>query len=135
MKWDLRKVAVALIFRDYSLAHQGLLRLPQTPQPFQALGMQEAGNKAPRKKKALLSSCCRLLWIKAAVSPFHAIPGSSLSPSRYKSRRSPSCQMQNIYHLHKPTEVRILSHKKLDFYMVSIYALASNLKNKKLTIE
>lgn len=39
------------------------------------------GRQPDTTKKVLLGSCHRLLWIKAAVSAFHAAQGSSLSPS------------------------------------------------------
>lgn len=39
-----------------------------------------------RQKKVLLGSCRRLLWIKAALSLFHAVQGSSLSPSTEEKR-------------------------------------------------
>lgn len=112
VKWDLRKVAAALIYRDYSLAHQGLSRPPQTLQPLHTwrCGGRQRGTKG--KKKALLSSCRRLVWIKAAVSLFHAVPGSSLSLSTWENRRTPRCRMQNIYCLHKLTEVRRISERE-----------------------
>lgn len=67
----------------------GTFEASSDPSAIPGSGMQRQATR--HHKKALLSSCCRLLWIKAAVSPFHAIQGSSLSPSGYKSRRTPSC--------------------------------------------
>lgn len=61
----------------------GTLEAPSDPSATPCSEMQKQATMEKRKKKkaVLLSSCCRLLWIKAAVSPFHAILGSSLSPS------------------------------------------------------
>lgn len=113
VKWDLRKVAAAFIYRDYSLAHQGLSGPPQTLQPLQTWRCRGRQWGTKKKKKALLSSCRSLVWIKAAVSVFHAILGSSLSLSTWEHRRTPWCRMQNTYCLHKPTEVIWISEKNV----------------------
>lgn len=52
VKLDLREVAAALIHRDYSLAHQGLWRLPQTPQPRHAQGCRSRQPWQEKKKQS-----------------------------------------------------------------------------------
>lgn len=79
MKWDLRIVAAALIYRDYSLAHQGLLEVSSDPSATPGSEMQRQATRHHEKSPHEFMS--QALWIKAAVSPFHAILGSSLSPS------------------------------------------------------
>ncbi|MED6247092.1 hypothetical protein ATANTOWER_029823 [Ataeniobius toweri] len=65
----------------------------------------ETGNQDPQQE-ALLSLSHRPMCIKAAVSPFHAIPVSSLSSSTWESSRTPFYQIKNICCLHKSPQVR-----------------------------
>jgi len=94
VKWDLGKVAAALIQRDYS-AHRGRSRLPQTPQPLQTRRCRgREPSSITRSPPEFFSQAC---VDKSSCSPFHAVPGSSLSPSTREKRRTP--HVPNAEHL------------------------------------
>lgn len=84
VKWDLGK-SLLLLYTEITFLLIGDFRSFIRPLS-DALRSEKQREAARPQKKVLLGSCRRLLWIKAALSPFHAVQGSSLSPSTEEKR-------------------------------------------------
>ncbi len=108
VKWDLREVAAALIYRDYSLAHQGLSRLPQTPHPLRA---RSCSGRQPGTTKKKSSCMLQALVDKSSCFSLSCYPRQLPKPLHIEE--------QNIYCIHTLAEIWTVG-KKVSYIVTSI---------------